>query len=386
MEVIQVEKLTKDYGDNRGIFDLNFAINKGETFGFVGTNGSGKTTTIRHIMGFLKPQKGKVLVMGMDAWKNSCEIKRYVEYVPGEIAFPDLKDGTTFLKNQAELLNLKDMSYATSLINRLQLDTSANLKRMSKGMKQKTAIVAALMADKDIIILDEPTTGLDPLMRETFIELILEEKKKGKTILMSSQMFGELEITCDRVALILNGRIVDIADINELKSLPYKSFKIEFNKEEEYKKFKKLKFNIIRDQVQYNQVTVKIEDKDINRLFKVLQNYDLKFISEVQYNLEKHFKDILFKMEEEKKNAELEMNKEEKSSNNEEILSQAENNDKLQTNIEQPCEDNVHNEDDKEEDKHEEIKEHKEKTDNEKEGSKKIGLENKKKKKGGKNV
>ena len=172
-EIIKVENLTKDYGAGRGIFDISFTINKGEVFGFVGTNGSGKTTTIRHIMGFLKAREGSVKVLGLDAWKNSSEIKKYVSYIPGEIAFPDLNTGTLFLKSQAELLNLNDMIYANELISRLQLDTSANLKRMSKGMKQKTAIVAALMANKDILILDEPTTGLDPLMREVFLDIIL---------------------------------------------------------------------------------------------------------------------------------------------------------------------------------------------------------------------
>ena len=212
-KVIVVQNLTRDYGEGRGIFDLTFDIKKGETFGFVGTNGSGKTTTIRHIMGFLKAKNGSVKVLGLDAWHDSCEIKKYVEYIPGEIAFPDLPDGVQFLKSQAELLGLKNMDKADYLIKRLQLDPTANLKRMSKGMKQKTAIVAALMANKDILILDEPSTGLDPLMRETFLELVLEEKKAGKTILMSSQMFDELELTCDRVALIFNGKIVDIADL-----------------------------------------------------------------------------------------------------------------------------------------------------------------------------
>ncbi len=292
-EVIKVTNLTKDYGQNRGIFDLNFDIKRGETFGFVGTNGSGKTTTIRHIMGFIRPQKGSVQVLGMDAWKDSCEIKKYVSYVPGEIAFPDLTTGIAFFKAQAELLNIKNLDYTNSLIKRLQLDPSANLKRMSKGMKQKTAIVAALMADKEILILDEPTTGLDPLMRETFLELIKEEKEKGKTILMSSQMFDELEATCDRVALIFDGKIIDIADINALKNSNVKAYKIEFLDKEEYKKFKKLKFKIIRDQEKYSQVTIQIEDEKINHLFKVLKNYHLKFISEVKFNLEKHFKEIL---------------------------------------------------------------------------------------------
>lgn len=292
-EVIKVTNLTKDYKNNRGIFDLNFTIYRGETFGFVGTNGSGKTTTIRHIMGFIKPEQGTVEVLGKDSWKDSCEIKKYVSYIPGEIAFPDLTTGIAFLKAQAELLNLKNIDYANELIKRLQLDPSANLKRMSKGMKQKTAIVAALMADKEILILDEPTTGLDPLMRETFLELIHEEKAKGKTILMSSQMFDELETTCDRVALIFDGRIVDIADINALKNSESKAYKIEFKEREEYLKFKRLKFNIIRDQEKYSQVTIRIEDKKLNHLFKVLKNYKLKFISEVKFNLEKHFKEIL---------------------------------------------------------------------------------------------
>lgn len=292
-EVIKVTNLTKDYGNGRGIFDLNFTIYKGETFGFVGTNGSGKTTTIRNIMGFIKPQQGTVQVLGMDAWKDSCEIKKCVAYIPGEIAFPDLTTGISFFKAQAELLKLKNMDYANSLIKRLQLDPSANLKRMSKGMKQKTAIVAALMADKDILILDEPTTGLDPLMRETFLELIKEEKEKGKTILMSSQMFDELEATCDRVALIFDGKIIDIADINALKNSDIRAYKIEFLDKEEYIKFKRLKFKIIRDQEKYSQVTIQIEDNKINHLFKVLKNYHLKFISEVKFNLEKHFKEIL---------------------------------------------------------------------------------------------
>ena len=303
MEVIKAENLTKDYKNSRGIFDLNFTVEKGETFGFVGTNGSGKTTTIRHIMGFLKPDKGSVTVMGMDAWKKACEIKKFVEYVPGEIAFPDLLTGTDFLKNQAEILGLKDMTYADYIVERLQLDPSANLKRMSKGMKQKTAIVAGLMADKDILILDEPTTGLDPLMRLNFLELVQEERKKGKTILMSSQMFDELEQTCDKVALIFEGHIVDIADVNKLKNLPYKMYKIEFLEREEYEKFKKLKFEIVRDQEKYSQVTVKLNNNDMHKLLQTLKDYHLKFISEVNYNLEKYFMEVLKKHKEEVKNA-----------------------------------------------------------------------------------
>ena len=291
--VIKAQNLTKDYGNGHGVFDLSFEINKGETFGFVGTNGSGKTTTIRHIMGFLKPEKGSVQVAGLDAWNHASEIKKYVEYVPGEIAFPDLKDGTTFLKSQAELLQLKNMDYAEELIKRLQLDTRANLKRMSKGMKQKTAIVSALMADKEILILDEPTTGLDPLMRETFLDIIKEEKSKGKTILMSSQMFNELESTCDRVALIFNGKIVDIANIHELKNKKESILKVEFIHREDFEMIKQKDYNIVR--VQYNQLTIKLSNDKLTEIFQELKKYQLKFIACEEFNLEKYFKDILLK-------------------------------------------------------------------------------------------
>ena len=177
MEMIKIENLTKDYGEGRGNFDIFLNIQKGETFGLVGANGAGKTTLIRQIMGFLKPNSGNIKVCELDAWKESYLTKQYIGYVPGEIAFPDLKTGNEFIKSQAEFLKLKDMSYARELIHKLQLDTSANLKRMSKGMKQKTALVVALMNNPEIIILDEASTGLDPLMRVTFLDIIAKEKK-----------------------------------------------------------------------------------------------------------------------------------------------------------------------------------------------------------------
>lgn len=290
---IQVKNLTKDYGDGRGVFDLNFDILKGEMLGFVGSNGAGKTTTIRNIMGFLKPDKGKITIYGLDSWQNAEQTKKYIGYVPGEIAFPDLKTGTEFIKSQAEFLGLKDLSYANYLIEKLQLDPSAILKRMSKGMKQKTAIVVALMANPDIIILDEPTTGLDPLMRVSFLDILAEEKRKGKTILISSHLYEELEKNCDRVALINKGKILDIAVMDEIKNRPVADYKIEFNNKADYDKFKTLGYKIIRDQKQYNQITVSIKKSDLNKLFNDLTNYNVKFIAEVKYTLEKHFNEVM---------------------------------------------------------------------------------------------
>ena len=290
--VIKVDNLTKDFGDNKGIFDITFEIKKGEMVGFVGTNGSGKSTTIRCILGFIQPNKGSCYVYGKESWKHSASFIKRIGYVPGEIAFPDLNTGTEFLKNQAEFLKLKDFEYANKLIKILTLDPRANLKRMSKGMKQKTALVAALMHDPETLIMDEPTTGLDPLMRINFMEVIKEEHKKGKTILMSSQSFEELENSCDKVIFLLDGKIVSIASIDEIKNRSEQEFKIEFMNKKDYEAFKRLDYTIIRDQVQYNQVTVCIKKEGINELMNDLKIYHLKFISEIKYTLEKHFKKI----------------------------------------------------------------------------------------------
>ena len=287
---IKLTNLTKDYGSGRGIFDLDLEINEGETVGFVGTNGSGKTTTIRSILGFIKPTSGTAEVNGLESWHHSSEIVKNIGYVPGEIAFPDLSTGTAFLKSQAEFLSVKDMTRCDELIKRLQLDPRANLKRMSKGMKQKTAIVAAFMSSPDIYLLDEPTTGLDPLMRDSFLDIVREEQKKGKTVLMSSHMFEELEPLCDRVALISDGKIVDIKKKKKIRKPETREYKIEFFKKTEYQNFKKEGFLIVRDQPEYNQLTVRIDSKDINTLFNKLTAYGVRLIAEVKYNLEKYFK------------------------------------------------------------------------------------------------
>ena len=298
METIEIHNLTKDYGFSRGIFGIDLTVKQGEMMGFVGTNGSGKTTTIRSLLGFIKPTSGNAYVNGLESWENSSEIVKSVGYVPGEIAFPDLATGTEFLRCQAEFLGLKDMTYANELIKKLQLDPRANLKRMSKGMKQKTALVCALMNNSPILIFDEPTTGLDPLMRLAFMDIIKAEHKKGKTILMSSHMFNEMEDSCDKVALIDKGKIIDVADMNALRNRPQKDFKIEFHEKSDYEKFKQSGYTIIRDQEIYNQVTVTWPFDKINQLFFDLKNFNVKFITEVKFSLEKYFKQILIEKKE----------------------------------------------------------------------------------------
>ena len=287
--IISVKNLTKDYGQNRGVFDISFDIEKGTTFGYCGTNGSGKTTTIRHIMGFLKPDMGEVKVKGLDAWKDSEEIKKYIGYVPGEIAFPDVESGTTFLKIQADMLGITDMSKAEQVINALQLDPTANLKRMSKGMKQKTALVAAFMRQPEILILDEPTTGLDPLMRKAFIDLIKEEKAKGTTIFMSNHMFDELEETCDKVAFIKDGHIIDIVDMKEIHSRPFREYEIVFADKESFLKADTSQVEVLDKNEKELRIVVKVDLYKTDGMIRELRKHNIKSIKEKQYTLEKYF-------------------------------------------------------------------------------------------------
>ena len=292
---IEVNHLTKDYGNNRGIFDISFVIPKGKTFGYCGTNGAGKTTTIRHIMGFLKPDSGFVKVKGLDAWKQAEEIKKYIGYLPGEIAFPPLESGTDFLKVQADLLNLKDMSKAEKIINVMQLDPTANLKRMSKGMKQKTALVAAFMHSPEIILLDEPTTGLDPLMRDAFINLIKEEKARGATIMMSNHMFDELEETCDYVGFIKEGKIIDIVDMEEIHNRPYREYLIKFATKKDFESADASQVEVLEKRDADLSYLVKVPNEKIDGMFRELHKYKILLIKEIQYTLEKYFMENIAK-------------------------------------------------------------------------------------------
>jgi len=289
--------MTKDYGQGHGIFDFSFDINRGEVFGLVGTNGSGKTTTIRNMMGFIKPQHGKVTINGNDSWKDAYEIKKTVGYIPGQIDFPDVGTGTDFLKIQADFLDIKDLSYMNKLIDLFKLDTDASLKRMSKGMKQKTAIVAAFMSQPDILIMDEPSTGLDPMMRDQLIELILEQKKIGKTIFLSSHIFKELEDTCDRVAFIHNGKMINIVDLSQYDENMDKQYKIGFADKGDYQQFLKCNYEIVNKNDHYNHLVIKINDTEMNRLFKSLAPYNTRYINYQPYTLEWYYTNIIEKQE-----------------------------------------------------------------------------------------
>ncbi|WP_332310676.1 ABC transporter ATP-binding protein [Alkalibacter mobilis] len=222
--MIKVDNVTLQYSNGKGIFDVDFEVNEGQVMGYLGPNGSGKTTTIRALLGFMKPNKGACTINGMDCIKDAPEIQKNLGYIPGEIAFLDGMNGDEFLKFMCDMRGTKDLKLQKQLLEMFDLNPKGKIKKFSKGMKQKLGIVTAFMHDPEILILDEPTSGLDPLMQNRFIELIMEEKTRGKTILMSSHIIEEVEKTCDTVAIIRNGRIVKQSDVGFLKSTQRKGF------------------------------------------------------------------------------------------------------------------------------------------------------------------
>ncbi|HEX2913053.1 MAG TPA: ABC transporter ATP-binding protein [Chloroflexia bacterium] len=216
---IKTEKLTKSYGRNRGIIELDLEVYQGEIFGYLGPNGAGKTTTIRLLMDLIKPTGGSASIYGLDCQQNSVEIKRFTGYLPGEFSlYPNLTGAQT-LKYFANLRGGVEWKRIKELAERLQLDLSKKFKEYSHGNKQKVGIIQAVMHQPRLLIVDEPTNGLDPLNQQEFYKLLHELREQGSTIFMSSHIMSEIETTCDRVGLIREGRMVRVGSMDELVDL-----------------------------------------------------------------------------------------------------------------------------------------------------------------------
>lgn len=295
MHIIEVQNLTKDYGHGRGVFDVSIHVDKGEVFGFLGPNGAGKSTTIRHLMGFSKPDKGSTKIEGYETFNKYYEILNHVGYIPGEIALPQGLTGWEFLRMMQDLQKIHDekrLNYLLDLFELNDIILKDETKRMSLGIKRKLAIVAAFMSDPDVLILDEPTSGLDPVMQEVFVKFIHEEKKRGKTILLSSHIFSEIDSTCDRIAIIKDGRIVSEFVANDLKHATRKFYTIEFNTNNDLTEFLDKVRRLSSFQI-YNEEETKcfisIEDKELNNLIDLLTEYEVKTFSNKRESLEDYF-------------------------------------------------------------------------------------------------
>jgi ABC-2 type transport system ATP-binding protein len=226
--VIHTERLTKTYGTHRGITELDLDVNEGEIFGFLGPNGAGKTTTMRVLLDLIRPTAGRAEVFGIQTTADPVAIHRRIGYLPGEFDLYDRLTGADTIAYFANLRGGVDTAYAAELVERIGLDPSRKYKEYSKGNKQKVGLVVALQHRPDLLILDEPTSGLDPLVQQTFFEIIREARNEGRTVFLSSHVIDEVDRTCDRVAIIREGRLVQVDRIDAIRKLAFHHVELSF--------------------------------------------------------------------------------------------------------------------------------------------------------------
>lgn len=221
--VVETHNLSVYYGRHRGIEDVNLSVEQGEVFGFLGPNGAGKTTTQRVLLDVIHPSTGRAMIFGKDCQKEGVDIRKRIGYLPGELSLYRNMKGLAFLDMLASLHeNPLDPNYRRQLFERLDLDPSRRMKEYSRGNKQKIGIVAAFMNKPDLLILDEPTGGLDPLVQQTVMELVQEVKEDGRTVFFSSHILPEVQAVCDRVGIIREGHLIKTERIEVLTTQSFK--------------------------------------------------------------------------------------------------------------------------------------------------------------------
>lgn len=215
MNIIEIKNLTKNYGKNRGIQDINISVKEGEIFGFIGPNGAGKSTTIKTLLNFIYPTSGSSKILGMDIVEDSSKIKEYIGYVPSEVRYYDDVKVKDIIKYSKSFYPKTDQEYVDKICNELELDMNKKMGELSLGNKKKVSIAQALIHSPKLLILDEPTNGLDPLMQNKLFNILLKEKEKGNTVFLSSHNLTEVQNLCDRACVIKDGKIIDIIEIEK---------------------------------------------------------------------------------------------------------------------------------------------------------------------------
>ena len=229
MTAVRTEHLSKRYGATVALDALDLEVREGEVYGYLGPNGAGKTTTIRLLLGLHRPTGGRAELFGIDTWRDPVQAHRRVAYVAGEpFLWPSLTSSETF-EFLARVHGGTDVRYRDELVERFQLDTRKRIRALSKGNRQKVQLIAALATRADLLLLDEPTSGLDPLMEVTFRDCVVEAKKRGQTIFLSSHILSEVEAVCDRVGILRAGKLVDQGTLDELRHLAAQTVEVTFN-------------------------------------------------------------------------------------------------------------------------------------------------------------
>jgi len=287
-DIIRVEKLTKKYGKFKAVSNISFSVQKGEIYGLIGPNGAGKSTTMRSMLNFIFPTSGKITIDNFDSIKDYLKIRPLIGYLPGEFTTYDNMNGLQYLTHMLHLRKQPEkINYAKTLAKKFDLDLNKKSKLLSKGNKQKIGIIQAFCHDPEILILDEPTSGLDPLKQQEFDELVLERKSAGKTIFISSHVLPEVEMLCDRVAIIKEGRIVAENTMSELKSMAMNRFEVSFKDEIKERSFGK-SIGVQKISNIGNKYIFDISG-DVNKFIRKISEYKVEMFRSMEPDLEEIF-------------------------------------------------------------------------------------------------
>lgn len=285
MYIIETNNLTKIYGKSRGISDVNLKIKEGEIFGFVGPNGAGKSTTIRTLLNFIFPSSGSATICGKDIVKDSCGIKELVGYVPSEVRFYNEVKVKDIINYSASFYKECSKDEIDRLCKKLEVEVDKKMGELSLGNKKKVAIVQALISNPKLLILDEPTNGLDPLIQKKLFELLIEQKEKGMTIFFSSHNLIEVENICDRVAVIKDGKIIDTIEIKEISKKSSLNIEVEGLSEENVKEFG-------GEIISIDNGTIKFKyENEIDKLIKEISKFKITKLVISEQTLEEKFMD-----------------------------------------------------------------------------------------------
>ena len=282
--ILEIKKLKKYYGDIRGVEDVNMKIKEGEVYGFIGPNGSGKSTTIKTIMSLINATSGNVYINGKKLDKNDLEIKKVIGYLPSEIKLYDELTAKEILDFHESFYDKNLSKRRKDLVNLLKLDESKNIEELSLGNLKKLGIVLALMHEPKILILDEPTSGLDPIIQNIFYELLLEEKKKGTTILYSTHILSEVSKICDRIGFIKDGVIIKEDNIKNIEENSMTYLTIESDEVDKIKKELNMKIIAETDNLVKFMNTLKP-----NELLEILSKYKISKLLVEEVSIEDLF-------------------------------------------------------------------------------------------------
>ena len=285
--VIEADHLTKRYGSDRGIEDLSLEVERGEIFGFLGPNGAGKTTTIRTLLDLLHPSDGEARIFGMDSRRDSRAIRARVGNLPGDFAFEERMTGGELLRLFAAYRGIDGTDSIASLASRFKADLSRPLRELSRGNRQKVGLIQALFHEPDLLILDEPTGGLDPLMQEEFLKVVGEHRDRGATVFLSSHDLAEVERICDRVGIIREGRLAAVESVDEMRGRAYRNVTARFASAVDAEAFAAIS-GTDRVEVDGNEVRFRALG-DIDSAIKAIAAFDLDDLEVTRPTLEELF-------------------------------------------------------------------------------------------------